>query len=100
VARRIGNIAATFSGALGLLSPVGIYHTASISLRLGHRFGITSDPRRTRQKREIKSVGPIRVRYVKTTDEKRTEGHVYIRSFLTHKEYNDRRKRDLRFGAK
>ena len=33
-------------------------------------------------------------------DEKRTEGHVYIRSFLTHKEYNDRRKWDRRFGAK
>ena len=36
----------------------------------------------------------------KTTDEKRTEGHVYIRSFLTHKEYNDPRKWDRRFGAK
>jgi mRNA interferase HigB len=38
--------------------------------------------------------------FAKTTDEKRTEGHVYIRSFLTHKEYNDRRKWDRRFGAK
>ena len=28
------------------------------------------------------------IHYAKTTDEKRTEGHVYIRSFLTHKEYN------------
>ena len=37
--------------------------------------------------------------YAKTTDEKRTEGHV-IRSFLTHKEYDDPRKWDRRFGAK
>src|SRR5882762_6168812 len=40
------------------------------------------------------------IHYAKTTDEKRTEGHVYMRSFLTHKEYNDRRKWDRRFGAK
>jgi mRNA interferase HigB len=40
------------------------------------------------------------IHYAKTTDEKRTEGHVYIRSFLTHKEYNDPRKWDRRFGAK
>jgi mRNA interferase HigB len=40
------------------------------------------------------------IRYAKTTDAKRREGHVYIRSFLTHKEYNDRRKWDRRFGAK
>ena len=40
------------------------------------------------------------IHYAKTTDEKRTEGHVYIRSFLTHKEYNDRRKWDRRLGAK
>ena len=40
------------------------------------------------------------IHYAKTTDEKRTKGHVYIRSFLTHKEYNDRRKWDRRFGAK
>jgi hypothetical protein len=40
------------------------------------------------------------IHYAKTIDEKRTEGHVYIRSFLTHKEYNDRRKWDRRFGAK
>ena len=30
------------------------------------------------------------VHYSKTTDEKHTEGHVYIRSFLTHKEYDNR----------
>jgi mRNA interferase HigB len=40
------------------------------------------------------------IHYANTTDEKRMEGHVYIRSFLTHKEYNDPRKWDRRFGAK
>ena len=40
------------------------------------------------------------IHYAKTTDERRTEGHVYIRSFLTHKEYNNRSNRDRRFGAK
>ena len=40
------------------------------------------------------------IHYAKTTDEKRTLGHVYIRSFLTHKEYNDPRKWDRRFGTK
>jgi mRNA interferase HigB len=40
------------------------------------------------------------IHYAKTTDEKQTEGHVYIRSFLTHKEYNDRRKWNRRFAAK
>jgi mRNA interferase HigB len=38
--------------------------------------------------------------YTKTTDQKRTLGHVYIRSFLTHKAYNDPRKWDRRFGTK
>jgi mRNA interferase HigB len=40
------------------------------------------------------------IHYAKTADEKLTKGHVYIRSFLTHKEYNDPRKWDRRFGAK
>jgi mRNA interferase HigB len=40
------------------------------------------------------------VHYAKTTDEKRTEGHVYIRSFLTHKEYDNPRNWDRRFGRK
>ena len=40
------------------------------------------------------------IHYAKTTDAKRTLGHVYIRSFLTHKEYNDPRKWDRRFGTK
>jgi mRNA-degrading endonuclease HigB of HigAB toxin-antitoxin module len=29
------------------------------------------------------------IHYAKTTDAKRTEGHVYIRSLLTHKDHND-----------
>src|SRR5207253_9768287 len=32
------------------------------------------------------------IHYAKTTDEKRTEGQGYIRSFLTHKDDNDPRK--------
>jgi len=28
------------------------------------------------------------VHYAKTTNEKRTQGHVYVRSLLTHKEYD------------
>lgn len=40
------------------------------------------------------------VHYSKTKDEKQTEGHVYIRSFLTHKEYENRSNWDRRFGTK
>jgi mRNA interferase HigB len=40
------------------------------------------------------------VHYAKTTGETRTEGHVYIRSFLTHKEYDNRSNWDRRFGRK
>jgi mRNA interferase HigB len=40
------------------------------------------------------------VHYSKTTNEKQTEGHVYIRSFLTHKEYDNRSNWDRRFGTK
>jgi mRNA interferase HigB len=40
------------------------------------------------------------VHYAKTTDGKRTEGHVYIRSFLTHKEYDNPRNWDRRYGKK
>ena len=40
------------------------------------------------------------VHYSKTMDEKQTEGHVYIRSFLTHKEYDNRSNWDRRFGTK
>jgi mRNA interferase HigB len=40
------------------------------------------------------------VHYAKTMDEKRTEGHIYIRSFLTHKEYDNHNNWDRRFGTK
>ena len=40
------------------------------------------------------------IHYAKTTDEKQTDGHVYIRSFLTHKEYDNRNNWDRRFGSK
>jgi mRNA interferase HigB len=38
------------------------------------------------------------IHYAKTTDERQTEGHVYIRSFLTHTEYDNRRNWDRRYG--
>ena len=38
------------------------------------------------------------IHYVKTTDQVRTEGHIYIRSFLTHAEYDNRANWDRRFG--
>ena len=40
------------------------------------------------------------IHYAKTTKQKQTEGHVYIRSFLTHKEYDNPSKWDRRFGTK
>ena len=40
------------------------------------------------------------IHYAKTKDEKKTRGHVYIRSFLTHKEYDNRGNWDRRFGRK
>ena len=40
------------------------------------------------------------VHYAKTTAARQTEGHVYIRSFLTHKEYDNRNNWDRRFGTK
>ena len=40
------------------------------------------------------------VHYAKTARRMQTEGHIYIRSFLTHKEYNNRRNWDKRFGKK
>lgn len=39
------------------------------------------------------------IHYAKTVDGKQTEGHVYIRSFLTHKQYNDPGNWDRRFGT-
>jgi mRNA interferase HigB len=40
------------------------------------------------------------IHYAKTTNERRTQEHVYIRSFLAHKEYDDPRNWDRKFGAK
>jgi len=40
------------------------------------------------------------IHYSKTTSERQTEGHVYIRSFLTHKEYDNRSRWDRRYGKK
>ncbi len=40
------------------------------------------------------------IHYAKTRQERRTEGHVYIRSFLTHKEYDNRNNWDKRYGTK
>ena len=40
------------------------------------------------------------IHYAKTTNQKRTQGHVYIRSFLTHKEYDNPANWDRKFGAK
>jgi mRNA interferase HigB len=40
------------------------------------------------------------IHYAKTTRQTQTEGHVYIRSFLTHKEYDNPSKWDRRFGTK
>jgi len=40
------------------------------------------------------------VHYSKMRDDKQTEGHVYIRSFLTHREYDNRSNWDKRFGTK
>jgi len=38
--------------------------------------------------------------YAKTTKERQTPGHVYIRSFLTHKEYDNRSNWDRRYGKR
>ena len=38
------------------------------------------------------------IHYAKTSDEMQTQGHVYIRSFLTHKEYDNRGNWDRRYG--
>ncbi len=40
------------------------------------------------------------IHYAKSTAYAQTDGHVYIRSFLTHKEYNSRSNWDKRFGTK
>lgn len=40
------------------------------------------------------------IHYAKTLGERQTGGHVYIRSFLTHKEYDNRRNWDKRYGTR
>jgi mRNA interferase HigB len=35
--------------------------------------------------------------YAKTTNQRQTQGHVYTRSFLTHKEYDNRSNWDRRY---
>ena len=40
------------------------------------------------------------IHYARTAAERHTEGHVYIRSFLTHKEYNNPANWDRRFGTR
>ena len=40
------------------------------------------------------------IHYAKTDKVRRTLGHVYIRSFLTHKEYDNPANWDRRFGTK
>jgi len=40
------------------------------------------------------------IHYAKTIKTQKTDGHIYIRSFLTHKEYNNRNNWDKRFGTK
>ena len=38
------------------------------------------------------------IHYARTTDQVPTQGHIYIRSFLTHAEYDNRANWDRRFG--
>jgi mRNA interferase HigB len=40
------------------------------------------------------------IHYAKTTKKKKTQGHVYIRSFLTHKEYDNPANWDKKYGRK
>jgi mRNA interferase HigB len=40
------------------------------------------------------------IHYARTTKEKQTQGHVYIRSFLTHKEYDNFNNWDKKYGRK
>jgi mRNA interferase HigB len=39
------------------------------------------------------------IHYAKSTAKRKTLGHVYIRSFLTHKQYDDPANWDRRFGT-
>jgi mRNA interferase HigB len=40
------------------------------------------------------------VHYVKTIEGKQAKGHVYIRSFLTHKQYDNPAKWDRKYGKR
>ena len=40
------------------------------------------------------------IHYARTIENRRTHGHIYIRSFLTHKQYDNPRNWDKRFGKK
>jgi mRNA interferase HigB len=40
------------------------------------------------------------IHYAKERKGKMTQGHVYIRSFLTHKEYNDKANWDKEYGTR
>jgi mRNA interferase HigB len=40
------------------------------------------------------------IHYARTIQQRHTQGHVYVRSFLTHKEYDNRGNWDKRFGTK
>jgi mRNA interferase HigB len=40
------------------------------------------------------------IHYAKPANQQRTGGHVYIRSFLTHKEYDNPANWDRKFGTK
>jgi mRNA interferase HigB len=40
------------------------------------------------------------IHYAKTTEEDQIEGHVYLRSFLTHRLLDNPRNRDRRFDTK
>ena len=40
------------------------------------------------------------IHYAKTMKELKTGGHVYVRSFLTHKEYDKKENWDRRYGKK
>ena len=40
------------------------------------------------------------IHYAKTDKKRRTQGHVHIRSFMTHKEYDNPANWDRRFGTK
>ena len=40
------------------------------------------------------------IHYAKKIGDRQTEGHVYIRSFLTHREYDNRGNWDKKFGTK